>query len=157
MKLNKVLFAGLVGAAIFTAACSDDDDSPSNTKQVYDQVSGLCTAVTTVNTCNTNGKPVDCLAAAKALSDYATANGEELKAAFTDWKGFELSDIIYGLAASTNLYALKNAISNCDDGGIEENKTNALNALNGLTTVEGWGAALNAAAASQNDQSSTSN
>ena len=113
--------------------------------------------MTTVNTCNTNGKPVDCLAAAKALSDYATANGEELKAAFTDWKGFELSDLIYGLAASTNLYALKNAISNCDDGGIEENKTNALNALNGLTTVEGWGAALNAAAASQNGQSSTSN
>ena len=143
MKLSKLLSASLVcAAALFTTACSDSD-SPSNAKIVYDESIAICNAISCVDALAT---PADCITIAQKLSNHLEAHEDTIKDAFSNWKGFNWADLLYGPVAALKLYQTQQAINNCDDKGLEENKQMAANALQALTSIEGVGAAMEAAA-----------
>ena len=140
MKLSKIICVGMLcGATLFTAACSDSD---SNAKIVYQQSLGLCNAISCTST-----EPMDCLQVAENLKTYIDDNKDALADAFTDWKGFDWADLVYGPVGALYLYKTQQAVNNCDAAGIEANKTQAFNAFNALTTFDGFTAAMDAAAA----------
>ena len=141
MKLSKLLSASLVcGAALFTAACSDSD---SNAKIVYQESNAICNAISCVDALAT---PADCIEIAQKLNNHLEAHQDTIKDAFSSWKGFDWADLLYGPVAALKLYQTQQAIDNCDDAGLEENKQMAANALQALTSIEGVGAAMTAAA-----------
>lgn len=139
MKLSKLLSASIVcAAAFFTAACSDSD---SNAKIVYDESIAICNAIS----CDSQ-TPVDCIEIAQKLDNHLEAHQDTIKDAFSNWKGFDWADGLYGFVAALKLYQTEQAIKNCDDKGLEENKQMAANALQALTNIEGFSAAMEAAA-----------
>lgn len=172
--MKKLLIAlSLVGLSVGFAACSEDDDDGRKVGSIEDCYPGIYThanALATQMGDAAGDTDLDkCVAKADILTTYLDENGEALKAAGEEYKQYatkdawnSVSDVLCNAWASTLLpktwTELKKVNAHIEDctsvitaAGKDDASSKWTAALNGLSSVEGWEAAMNAAiAADQN-------
>lgn len=127
---SKLIFTAIAAVAVFAVSCSDEGKPALNM-----EAKALRAEVQ---------KNADCVEMTKNIGTYSEANKDSLaasgKAFNTDFDYKKIATYWWYLELVNDLRAIVGGVNNCT--GDQQAKTNALNALNGLKTVEGWDKAL---------------
>jgi len=150
MKTIKMLITTLTlsACAVGSFACDKtlSTMAPSlKPTELYTQTEALKTAV---------GTTTDCLQLAEIINKYVEDNKDALVKAGKDLADISgnagaVTDMAYTGVALGNIYALGQRVDTCDAGeesDLEAARQQAKDALGSLTSLEGWGNALDAAA-----------
>lgn len=169
----KKICALMIGALACTfAACSDDDGNKRNIEDcrpaIYTQAKGLNDALVAAKGTETDAAKI-CLAQTAAMTTYVAEHGEDLKKAGLDYNIYatkgawdSVSDVACNVLSSlmlldtyAQLKTIHESMTVCD-GAFTDAESEAAkswsNAKKGLTSVEGWEAALGAAVESGSKQ-----
>ena len=176
--MKKLLIAlSLVGLSVGFVACSDDDGDDRSITKIEDCYPGIYTQANALAT-QLDGATGDtdldkCLSKADILTKYIDENGDELKAAGTEYKNYasskawdSVSDVACNIFAAmllqntwTQLKAVNAHIEGCTSvvtaAGKDDASSKWTSAINGLTTVDGWKAAMDAAIAADQNNNGT--
>lgn len=179
--MKKICALMIVALACTFAACSDDDGNKSSSGDdgnkrniedcrpaIYTQAKGLNDALVAAKGTETDAAKI-CLAQTTAMTAYVAEHGEDLKNAGLDYKNYatkgawnSVSDVACNILSSMMLIDTYNQLKTIHesmtvcDGAFTDAESDAAKswseAKKGLTSVEGWEAALKAAVESGSKQ-----